>query len=431
MNSNEMAVDSVVQIKKDEDTLYVGRDEYDYLVSLLGENTLKKGDWSAVENKTKLVLALFAVHKYSDAWNAISKNIANIDYNTIKHGLNFKINPNFPEVFDYLYENNIIDDKEYSYYEVISGKLNPVFWNEYIKKNNCQSFTDICDLINQAYNGLSRNDCPLVNMDIYVESLMDVYLKEGETLDDFVYDKPAFLFPISKLYQLIDMGHFENPSKILFIISNIIDTATEQEMFWRYVSNNLSNDDNIFAISGTNMLTSLLDNTEYFMDSGKEKLFLRLLINSPETPAYRFTIEEKLAKYNISLEDINISDYLEDINMALSVHYMMVGLNVKSYVFLNSTTKSTFVVWNSDSYTVLLGDKLYDAYEFSYLDMFDSFKDDPDYAYHEMSKFENELYNYCGKDKLLFNELMYAIQHLQVQIREGNEDDNIDIDEDI
>lgn len=419
----------LLEIPKGDKKVFVTKEDYDYLTTLIPEDDLNSGDWSSLESnpdKTNLVLALFTVNMYNDAWDTIENNLDNINYLEIKKCKYFRIDSERVNVFDYLYDNSIIDDKEYSYYNIINGALNPVFWNEYIEKNNCNSFTDICNLVNDAYNSLDKeDDCPIIQFGIYEESLMNKYLKDDEYLDDFVYDKPAFLFPIKVLYKLIDTNHFKNVNKILYIISNIVidDSCTGDKDFWEYAVSKLDNNDGGFALSNTHILLSILDNASLFIKNAKTDLLLRFVINAQDTTMYIYTVANKLKEVGINLWDVKVVDYLEDSNMGLAPYYRICGMDTSGYKSIRSLTQSTYAVYNTETGTLLLGNSLYSADDFAELDIFQSFIDDPNYEYHEMSDYEKSIYNYCAEDKLIYDEFMYALNGVVETIKSSTKDE--------
>ena len=407
-------------IKYGNENLYIDKDRYEYLLSISSD--------LIYEDINDKIMALFTVMKYQDAWNMMEDNIDDIDYSKIKSCKYFMINPNASNFYNKIYEKELIDDREFAYYNILSGALNHDFWDKYIESNNCKSFTDVCTLVHNTYNGLSNDNIPLIRFGEYEELLMRKYLTDDDKLDDFVYDKPAFLFPIETLYKFIDSAHFNNITKILFVISQIIDEPYDDEqwlIYWRYVDKYQNELTDFSIINNDTMLLSLIHslNTGYLNFDIKN--LISLFINSKETP-YFINIVNSSVKGNDDshslLENIRVSDYLYDSNMALAFLYKICGLDVSDYIFLSMVQDPSYCIYNKISNTVLFGDNIYDATEFANLSMWREFIDDPTYEYHDYTDFEKSLLeNKFGNDKITYDNFMYGLYDLSLKIKKNND----------
>lgn len=415
INNDENTADEAV--KYGEEILYINKDRYDYLLSISSD--------LSYEDINDKIMALFSVMKYQDAWYLMENNIDIIDYSKIKSCRYFMINPNASNFYDKIYERCIIDDREYAYYNILSGSLNQDFWDKYIKNNNCISFSDICTLVHNTYNGLSNNDIPLIKFGNYEKTLMDKYIKDNDKLDEFIYDKPAFLFPVYTIYNLMDNNHFNNINKILFVISQIIEDeeydSAEWKLFWDHVVKYKDTIKKFDLIATDKMLFSLINlvknNYEIPFD-----LLMKLLVNSKETPYYIHIVNDALISndgINL-LNDINISDFLDDSNMALSFLYKVCGMNISDYEFISVIQDPTYCIYNKKSNNILFGNNIYDGIEFASLNIWDNYMDDYSYEYHEVSDFEKSLLSKFDDDKITYENFMRGVCELVKKIRHYN-----------
>ena len=405
-------------IEYNDEELYIDDDKLEYLLSTSSDLTY--------EDINDKIIALFTVMKYQDAWDLMEANINNIDYAKIKSCKYFMINPNASHFYDSIYEIGMIDDREYAYYNLLSGTLNQIFWNKYIEDNNCKSFTDICTLVHNTYNGLSNNDIPLIKFGNYEKSLMDKYLNDDDKLDEFVYDKPAFLFPIETLYQLLDSGHFSDITKILFVISQIIDGAYDDPKwltYWSYVSKYQNELKDFSIINNDIMLLSLVYLLNIKQVNFDNEILISLFINSKETPYY-INIINSVIKSDDShglLTNIKVSKYLYDSNMALAFLYKVCGLDVSDYIFLSMVQDPSYSIYNKRHNAILFGDNIYDGTDFANLSIWREFVDDPTYEYHDYSDFEKSLLeNKFKNDKVTYDNFMYGIYDLTLKMKDIN-----------
>lgn len=405
-------------IEYNDEELYIDDDKLEYLLSISSDLTY--------EDVNDKIIALFTVMKYQDAWDLMEDNINNIDYAKIKSCKYFMINPNASHFYDSIYEIGMIDDREYAYYNLLSGTLNQIFWNKYIEDNNCKSFTDVCTLVHNTYNGLSNNDIPLIKFGDYEKSLIDKYLNDDDRLDEFVYDKPAFLFPIETLYQLLDSGHFSDITKILFVISQIIDADYddfEWLTYWKYVNKYQNQLTDYSIINNDTMLLSLVYSLKQYDLKFDIDILTSLFINSKETPYYINIINASIKVNNSDgfLKDVNISNYLNDSNMALAFLYKVCGFDVFDYEFISNVQDPTYCIYNRKTNDVLFGDNIYDGTEFANLSMWREFIDDPTYEYHDYSDFEKTLLeNKFNNDKITYDNFMYGLYDLTLKIKKNN-----------
>lgn len=414
-----------IRVNNEEEEIYIRQEEYDELKNI--SPALVEDRWNEVEDINDKIVALFIISQYPEAWNLIEENLDKVDYARLKKCKYFRINPHAHKAFKYLYDNSIIDKKEYSYYDILSGKLSKEFWDEYIEENKCETFGDICRLVNKTYNGLQNDDVPMIQMGEYEFSLMEKFMQPDEKLDEFVYDNPSFLFPIGTLYTLIEEGHFENVNRIFMIIANLISydhTAYDQELydFWKCADKYMKDTEG-FTIFNDVLLFSLLANlSEVFVD--RWDMVLKLIVNSKETPFFAFTVNHKLREYKEefgewdlpTLSDIKISDYLDDGKMSLVVPYSMLGMNIDGYEVIRFVQNQSFAVVNHTTNSILFGDNIYDAVEFTKLKVWNEFRDDPDYQYHEMSDFEKSLLKMNNDDMVIYKEFMLAVLDLIIGI---------------
>ena len=396
---------TIITLSYEDEKIFVDNEEYEYLITISKDLVFT--------NITDKIMALFTVKKYYDAYKLMESNVVNIDYDKIKHCKHFMINPASQKFYKELYNKDIIDNREYAYYNIISGKLDEKFWDRYFNCNECITFTDVCQLVHETYNGLSNDDIPLIRFGEYEKRIMDEYITPEDKLDVFVYDKPAFLFPIDELYNLIDTNHFNNVNRIFFVISQVLDDFYESEEWKKFWINFFSHatNTNSFSIDNEKVLMSLLYNihdgtlSRVVNDENLNKLLIELIINSKETPKRINTINN----YFRYLNDIDISDYLYDENMSFIVLYELCGFNTNNYIHIKSVTNPSYVIYNRKTNSILFGTNIYDATEFVNLDIWSNYLDDPDYSYHNLSKFEESLYNNFEKDEVAYNEFMFGL----------------------
>lgn len=189
------------------------------------EKLIESGDY------TTLVNALFTMNKIDDAWEIIQNNMNNINFNIIFNSDKdnpcpfFQIKRDAQDVYKYLYNENIIDDISYAYFQVIGGKLFDInFWKEFMSG---KTVTDKFRTIHECYNGTNPFELGLIVLDDESWNFMLDGITEDEKLDDFIIGPyPGIFFDINILLKLMGNKNlnYENYPKYFGIILQMFNT---------------------------------------------------------------------------------------------------------------------------------------------------------------------------------------------------------------
>lgn len=167
------------------------------------------------ENPTKVIMILFAMSKYKDAWDYIVEYKDKVDYSIIKHSKYFIIDPEQSEYFKYLHDNNIIDDVEYSYFDVINSILDDMdFWK---KRFDGHSTSEKLTMLHEAFNGINPYQQGLVEPNEEILHLIFDNIQPDEKLDEFIIgDKPALFFTPLVLIDLLSSGNLDRSKTLKY-----------------------------------------------------------------------------------------------------------------------------------------------------------------------------------------------------------------------
>lgn len=188
------------------------------------ENPNWEDDLVKSEDYDTLINAYFTLSRIDDAWNIISNHKEKINFDTVcganpdKPSPFFQIKRDAQDVYKYMYDNGIIDDTSYAYFQVIGGKLtNDDFWKKYFEG---KSVSERLEMIHDAYNGNNPFELGLVvlnadgsngyklvfgeNADPNEYDISNSDIAEDELLDDYILGRhPGVFFDDKMIYQLI------------------------------------------------------------------------------------------------------------------------------------------------------------------------------------------------------------------------------------
>ena len=215
MNTNERTIDNnqPIEVTLGSETLLMTPEEYDHIMSLGIHFT---DDWKErlLENKqyNLLINALFTMSKIDDAWEVIENHVGEIDFDYIFNTKPdspcpfFQIKRDAQNVYKYMYNNKIIDDMSYAYFQILGGQLSDLdFWKEY---TNGMSVSEKLQRIHDSYNFNNPFQIGLiVPTKETMEFIMDG-LQEGELLDEYIIGQsPAVFFDVDTLLGLLYTNH--------------------------------------------------------------------------------------------------------------------------------------------------------------------------------------------------------------------------------
>ena len=375
-----------------------------------------KEDWETAYNDKDhiddLIMAYFTMKKYKQAWDTIENNLDNINFKKIRNCKYFRINTESRITFKHMHDSQIIDDVEYAYYIVISGKLwDSEFFDNYFKAKKCETFGDVLNVLYEARNGLKANEVDLLEMSQYLLNIMHTYLQDDEKLDIYFMEKSVVDVPNEVLTELILGNHFESNEFILSIELARIDNDEDQLLFWKNVIDMLENKnvDIDFAKIDLGAVEDILFVAKHH-DIFSDMQYYRLIFNNGMTPYLHHTIDS-IYPFNHALD---LTKYLEDSYMGLVPSYDILGFNTSGYLSIRNTQFLTYAVYNHESDHLLLGSEVYDYEDFkSKIKIFDEYIDDPDYQYHEKSSYEDTiLTTLCQGSDAIYNEFMLSMVDL-------------------
>lgn len=433
------------------------------------------------------IVALFAMSKTAKAYEIINQRKADINYKVISATRFFKYDRYQTDLYKHLYDNNQIDDETYKYFNVLSGSLfDHDFWNKIFE--SADKLSDLMDIINSSFNGVSPFDVGLVEEDKYLSSIIDKYIEKEKNivyndtnnkseyqLDDFIKHKTCVGLTPETLYKLIDSGYFQNKTFaykcVLVNISvkpDIKDKKNEMNQLFNKISEEKTSNDIDILIDFTTIDEFKLFN-EWFnefikncdnefikncdMDSRKRfwiVWYYRLLSNSTVTAKYANYIYEIISnsdwyrhQEDLCEDDFEFSSfihdmiiYLESEHMEYAQRYSILHNYVGEYhIMLPNIIYNSYITVDMFSKEVKIGNSLIDVDEFLKSWSFvKDFIEDPEYDYHDKLDIENKLLEACDNEcdfiefmcsaYRLYNEVSEWFESLRYPVTPINADNN-------
>lgn len=224
-------------------TLCISDDEKEYLKAIGTTQDelelIEKGEYTTFSDINKLIKILFTCHKMDDAWSMIKENKEIIDFNDLFTKCPFiQMDRLATDVYKYLHDNSIIDDKTYRYFEVLSGKLNDWdFWKNLFSGKSC---IEMLKIINESYNNIfveeNINPYELGLVSLTKEQLDYIFgdLEEGEKVDSIFNEMPCINIEPDILRALLFNNNLQPELAgkyfgILFNIYNAMYDITDKE----------------------------------------------------------------------------------------------------------------------------------------------------------------------------------------------------------
>lgn len=218
----------------------LSQDQYDHLMSLGIEFSDKwEEDLLNKQEYNILINALFTLDRVSDAWDVIRNHLADIDFQYIFNVKEdskcpyFQLDRTAQDVYNYMYNENIIDDRSYAYFQVLGGALYDIdFWKD---KFDGLSVSQKLMKIYESYNFNNPFDIGLITLDENSLNIVMDGLEDNEKLDDFIIGQhPGVLFDYRTLIDLMINGHLlpENFAQYFGIVLQMmqINSASEYDV---------------------------------------------------------------------------------------------------------------------------------------------------------------------------------------------------------
>ena len=203
--------------------LEMNNDERNYIDELFGDNAqqtitnIESENYEKIGDINKLIKALFACNKISDAWDNIRANKEIIDFLDIFKCPFMQLDRTAVDIFKYMHDNNIIDDMNYMYFEALSGKLND--WDFWKKKFENKDTVEILDMLNQSFNLAPNSNIyqiGLIDLTDEQEEYIFDKLKDGQLLDFAMTDRPSINIKPEIIVNLIINNHFNDKNVGLY-----------------------------------------------------------------------------------------------------------------------------------------------------------------------------------------------------------------------
>ena len=439
-------------------TFTLDDDQKNYIESISGDKAqdyitaLENEEFDKVGDINLLIKLLFATNKTEDAWTHIRKNLKIVDFMDIFQCPYMQMDRTATDVYKYMYDNNIIDDNNYMYFEVLSGKLND--WEFWKKKFEDKSTTEIFEILNGSYNGVLKAtdinpyQIGLVTLTEEQEEYIFDKLQPNEKLDFVLADKPSINFTPNRLVSLIINNNLSHENSgiyfriVLLMYSEMYDVSADEykEFYYNFFNTirTYAKDDYDFRNIVDDMKLDTLDKLFLFLDwyhdtfdqfehdadtSNNSLLSYDLLyfsINNTLFLEYTHTILNHLAKYAIFdeyAEDgiwkdcIYLGNYLNaDKNLSMLISYKLHPLIDTSDYILNYVYPTFPMVYSKIDNMMLFGDKVlpYDEKD----DIFD-FVDN----YLVSETIDEKLYEKVESSKEKYKELVYAAKKFNEDIQ--------------
>ena len=368
--------------------------QHEYLESII----LTQEELEAIENdeqdylntmdKVKLIKALFTLSKAENAYARLREWKDVFDGDDFKEIMScpyMQLDRTATDLYKYMYDTSIIDDQNYMYFEVLSGKLND--WDFWSRKFEGLSTTQILEMIHTSYNNIfvAQNINPYTLGLVTLTEEQDEYifskLAEGEKVDFLFAETPCINVLPDRILDLMMNDHLDKSMagyyfKIVYHMTTMIldnsndpDTMTYID-FWKFVSEycekfELSYVDTAKAMDLDN-LPKLIRFIECSYGIGKSfSEIIEVAINNIMTINYPYTILKSIYEGididcfndpNIVLSQLRVADYLDDDKMGLVLSYYLHPMfNTSDYIFKYPFPHGFPIVYNTVTKKLLLG----------------------------------------------------------------------------
>jgi len=341
-----------------------------------------------VSDINTLIKALFACNKSTIAWDLIKENLEIIDFRDVMNTPYTEIDRTATDVFKYMYDKNIIDEKSYMYHEALSGKLNN--WELWKHKFTGLTTTQKLELLHNSFNDIfvqaKINPYELGLIHLTEDQFDSIFsnIEKDEKIDFIFEDKPCIDMDAYKIQELLLNNHLD-PEKcikyfnIIFEVythSYSIDDEKYREFYYEFfntiklyvknIDSEIQNTSTLKILYSLNIDTLqkmyiiidwIRDNlSKEYNHIAERKFILTFIINCPLTLSNTFTIF-KYASINAPIE---LHNYLNnDKNLEFTISYSLHPLvDTSNYIIKYLFPGGCPMVYNKNSNMIMIGNDI-------------------------------------------------------------------------
>lgn len=336
----------------EKETVYLNSEEISYLNStgVILSGASNDDMFTEVTELTDKIGILFALHKTDAAWNMIRNNLSEIDFEGVISTPFFQMDRTATDVYKYMYDNNVVDDQTYAYFNAMAGEFfDNDFYQSYIV-NGSSTAQDILEKIFACYNGVSPYAVGMIELTEEQKAVITDSLNPCEDITDYVVGAKAAVE-----FNSVDMLSFMKTDnlkrKLWRSIANVIaercDVAPDEDCvddLVRFMLDNLE-EFKTMDVQYLKFMYRIIDGITEADYKSNRKTLMKIIMSSDAFCNYpRLVIgyiNSKFVNTDIHLGDditsIDPDEYAEMLDMERS---MVTYVHSQATVFVNDVTSS-------------------------------------------------------------------------------------------